>query len=104
MCGFAFPYLSKEEAIQFIEDSAKILNDEGVLYISTMEDDYSKSTFKKGSTGDEIFMHYHEADYLLATLEKSGFKTIDLRRQEYPENDGSISIDLIIICRKQIQP
>lgn len=99
MCGFAFPYLSKEEAIMFIEDSSKILNSRGVLYLSTMEDDYSKSTFKKGSTGDEIFMHYHEAGYLLNALEENGFQLLDLRRQEYPEKDGSVSIDLIILAR-----
>lgn len=98
MCGFAFPYLSKEEANAFIQDSSKILNTNGILYLSTMEDDYNKSTFKKGSTGDEIFMHYHEADYLIKSLEESGFKLIDLHRQEYKEHDGSVSIDLIILA------
>jgi len=43
MCGFCLPYLTKEEAIQLMEDAAKILNANGVIYISTMEDDYSKS-------------------------------------------------------------
>ena len=101
MCGFCLPYLSKEEAIQLIVDAAKLLNTGGVFYLSTMEDDYSKSRFKKGSSGEEIFMHYHEAGYLTNTLEENNFKTLNWRRQDYPEADGSNTIDLIIISQKQ---
>ena len=56
MCGFCLPYLSKEESIKLIADSSKILKPQGIFYLSTMEDDYNKSGFKKGSGGDEIFM------------------------------------------------
>lgn len=100
MCGFCLPYLSKEEAIQLIADAAKILTIDGVIYISTMEDDYSKSEFKKGSSGDEIFMHFHEGDYLREALYASGFKNIDIKRQNYPTTDDSKVIDLIIIAQK----
>lgn len=100
VCGFGLPYLSKEEAIQLIKDAADGLNLEGVLYLSTMEDDYSKSGFKKGSTGDEIFMHYHQADYLSEALIESGFKIIALERKNFSEQDGSNTIDLILIAKK----
>ncbi len=100
MCGFCLPYLSKEEAIQLIADTAKVLTTDGVIYISTMEDAYSKSEFKKGSSGDELFMHFHEGDYIREALYSSGFKTIDLKRQNYPTTDGSKVIDLIIIAQK----
>jgi 2-polyprenyl-3-methyl-5-hydroxy-6-metoxy-1,4-benzoquinol methylase len=100
MCGFCLPYLSKEETVKLIKDALGLLLPNGILYISTMEDDYSKSGFKKGSTGDEIYMHYHEADYLVAALQENGFKIIDLTRQDYPEKDGSKTIDLIIIAQK----
>ena len=100
MCGFCLPYLNKEEAIQLIENAAKVLTDNGVIYISTMEDDYSKSDFKKGSSGDEIFMHYHQGDYLTEALKTNGFTTINVIRQNYPTTDGSKVIDLIIIAQK----
>jgi 2-polyprenyl-3-methyl-5-hydroxy-6-metoxy-1,4-benzoquinol methylase len=100
MCGFCLPYLSKEEAIKLIGDAAKLLYEEGVLYISTMEDDYNKSGLKKGSKGDEIFIHYHQADYLTETLEKTGFRIIELKRQDFPEQDGSKTTDLILIAKK----
>jgi 2-polyprenyl-3-methyl-5-hydroxy-6-metoxy-1,4-benzoquinol methylase len=98
MVGFCLPYLSKEEALQLIQDAANILHPNAVIYLSTMEDDYSKSAFKKGSAGDEIFMHYHQADYLSAALTKNGFVINELIRQAYPEKDGSQTTDLILIA------
>ena len=99
MCGFGLPYLSKEEAIQFIKDSNQQLNDNGVLYISTMEDDNTKSGFKTGSTGYTIYQNFHQADYLSATLEENGFNIIHLDRMEYIHNEEKTT-DLIIIATK----
>ena len=99
MCGFGLPYLSKEEAIQFIADSTKILNSDGVFYISTMEDDNSKSKFQKGSSGDEIFINYHQADYLTKALQTNGFQIINLQRKKYLHNEQDTT-DLIIIATK----
>jgi predicted TPR repeat methyltransferase len=99
MCGFALPYLSKEEAVKLIADAAETLNKNGIIYISTMEDDYTKSGFKKGSGGDEIFMHYHEAEYLQKALEENGFELIELRRQDFhSENEAMNAVDLILIA------
>ncbi len=100
MCGFCLPYLSKEESLKLISDASKLLKADGVMYLSTMEDDYSKSGFKKGSSGDEIFMHYHQADYLTSALKENDFKIIDLQRKDYPEQDGTTTKDLVIISRK----
>lgn len=100
MCGFCLPYLSKEEAIKLISDASNLLKPEGVLYISTMEDDYGESGPKKGSTGDEIFMYYHQADYLIASLKENSFKNIELKRQDYTEKDGAKKTDLILIAEK----
>lgn len=100
MCGFLLPYLSKEEAIQLISDANTILNEDGVIYISTMEGDYSTSGFRKGSTGDEIYMHYHQADYLIEALKSNGFEIISESRKVYPANDGSDTVDLILIASK----
>ena len=101
MCGFALPYLSKEEAIQLIRDASGILNPSGVLYISTMEDDYSKSGFRTGSQGDQIFMNFHQADYLIQALDDSGFALIDLQRVDIPEQEGSAKMDMLLIAVKK---
>ena len=99
LCGFGLPYLSKEEAIQFIKDSSQRLNKNGVLYFSTMEDDNSKSGFKTGSTGDQMFQNFHQADYLTKALEENGFIINHLERKEYIHNNEK-TIDLIIIATK----
>jgi 2-polyprenyl-3-methyl-5-hydroxy-6-metoxy-1,4-benzoquinol methylase len=101
MCGFCLPYLSKEEAVKLIGDSSVLLKPKGLLYLSTMEDEYSKSDFKKGSGGDEIFMHYHEAGYLTDALKAKQFKILKLKRQDYPMQDGTKVIDLILIAEKE---
>src|SRR5690606_20382295 len=100
LCGFGLPYLSKEDAISLISDSAKSLNHGGVFYLSTMEDDYAKSGPKKSSDGkDEIFMFFHQADYLSEALLAEGFHIKMLKRQEYPQANGSKTTDLIIIAQ-----
>ncbi|MES2838069.1 MAG: class I SAM-dependent methyltransferase [Bacteroidota bacterium] len=101
LCGFAFPYFSKEETIQFIKDAASVLNPNGVLYISTMEDNYNKSGFRKGSQGDEMFMHFHQADYLTEALIQNGFTLIETQRVESVSTDNSKTIDLILIAVKK---
>ena len=100
MCGFCLPYLSKEEAITLIENAYSLLHDDGILYISTMEDDYEKSGYRKGSTGDEIYMHFYKGDFLIQELTDCNFKIIDLKRIQYPEQNNSITTDLIIIAKK----
>jgi ubiquinone/menaquinone biosynthesis C-methylase UbiE len=97
--AFGLPYLNKEEALKFISDSAKLLNKDGVLYLSTMEDDHSRSEYKKGSTGDEIFMNFHEGTYLIKALEDSGFKILRLKRQDFKNSDGTMTVDLIIVAQ-----
>jgi len=98
MCGFCLPYLSKEESIKLIKDSSKILAPNGVLYISTMEDDYSKSGEQTSSSGDKIYMYYHEAGYLTEALVSNGFKITGLQRIQYPGKDGATITDLVIVA------
>lgn len=102
MCGFCLPYLSKEESLTLVSDASKIIKPGGVLYISTMEDEYSKSGFKKGSAGDEIFMHYHESGYLTKALEENRFEILKTERKESPGPGGTITTDLILIAQKTI--
>ena len=100
MCGFCLPYLSKEESIELIKNASKVLTINGLFYLSTMEDDYRQSGFKTSSSGDMMFIHYHQADYLTPALHAHGFKIIDLRRQVYPIQEEVQAIDLIIIAEK----
>ena len=99
ICGFGFPYLSKEEAVQFITDAATILNDTGVLYLSTMEDDYNNSGIQTASSGDKVFMYYHEAGYLTEALKANKLQLIETYRKHY-EYNGKPTTDLVLIATK----
>jgi ubiquinone/menaquinone biosynthesis C-methylase UbiE len=101
VCGFGLPYLSRVECLQLIADSARILNPGGVLYLSTMEDDYSKSGYQGSSSGgsQQLYLFYHEADFLTQVLDANGFKILELVRKDFQQADGKISIDLVILAR-----
>jgi ubiquinone/menaquinone biosynthesis C-methylase UbiE len=98
MCGFCLPYLSKEGAVKLIGDASKILESKGLIYISTMEDDYHKSGIRRGSYGDEIYIHFHQADYLADALIENNFKLIEIQRKDFLNPDGTTTIDLILIA------
>lgn len=100
MCGFCLPYLSKEEVIKLIADAARLLTDDGIIYISTMEDEESRSGLTKTSAGNEIYIYYHQADYLTRALSQHHFNIIALDRKVYPAPDGSTVTDLEIIAGK----
>lgn len=100
LCGFCLPYLSKEETNVFISDAANLITSDGLLYISTMEDDYEKSGFKKGSAGDEIFMHFHQGETLKQELIEKGFRILSEQRKIYSTGNGAQTTDLILIAQK----
>jgi len=100
MCGFCLPYLSKEESIKLINDATLQLKSDGVIYISTMEDDYNNSGIQTNSYGDQIYMYFHQSDYLTQALQANGFKIIDLTRQDYPTQAETKTTDLLILARK----
>lgn len=102
MCGFCMPYLSKEECSMLIKDAADLLKKEGVIYFSTMEDEYEKSGFETTSFGgeNEVFIYYHQEKYLREQLIANGFDIVDFQRKLCPEPDGSFLTDMIFIAKK----
>lgn len=101
VCAFGLPYLSRSEAEQLIVDSAKILHENGVLYLSTMEGNYADSGFQKGSKGDEIYIYYHEAAYLIACLLENGFEVILKQNQDFEYSNELKFNDLLLVAKKK---
>ncbi len=99
-CGFCLPYLSKPEAAALIADAAAVLHVGGVLYLSTMEDDYTKSGPTRSSDGrHELFLYFHEATYLTACLAASGFDVFHTCRTPLAGQSGTTATDLILLAR-----
>lgn len=77
--------------------AVKLLKPGGVIYLSTMEDDHLKSGFKKGSSGDEMYLYYHEGSYLEEALKKNQFKVLSVIRQPFISAQEEAT-DLILIA------
>jgi 2-polyprenyl-3-methyl-5-hydroxy-6-metoxy-1,4-benzoquinol methylase len=100
--GFCLPYLSKPETVKFISQATALLNPNGVLYISTMEDDYDKSGLVGSSSGGEDVtnIYYYKAEFLTQLLIKNGFNIIDIQKQTHPHYKDNSTRDIIIIAQK----
>lgn len=98
--AFCLPYTSKNETLKMIADAARKTNPNGLIYISTIEDNYTQSRLMTGSTGDQIFIHFHESGYLVEALEHAGFAIKHLERIRYQSGENDIT-DLIIVAQKQ---
>lgn len=97
VCGFGLPYLSREEAVRLIQDASARLKRNGLLYLSTMEDDYEKSGPQRSSGGDEVYLYYHEAAYLTEAIGENNMTIILLDRKDFPSETKTT--DLIIIAQ-----
>ncbi len=101
VAAFCLPYLSKEETNKLITDVNHLLNEGGVFYLSTMEDDYTKSGYETSSKGDQIFMHYYEARYLINEMEKNNISIVETSRISSVMTNGKAVTDLVIIAQKK---
>lgn len=105
MCGFCLPYLSKADVNNFIMDSYKLLNDNGVLYISTMEGEYENSKSIGSSSGgkETIYTYYYKEEYLKRVLHENGYTLLEAtRKQQSVENNKTKAIDIVFIAKKII--
>lgn len=101
MCAFGLPYITKEDAIILIKDSCKLLEQNGILYISTMEGNYEDSEYVKSKAYNEsTYVYYHEASYLKEALENNNIKVLHENRKPYQSAKGKEFVDLFLIATK----
>jgi len=98
MVGFCLPYLSREEIGVLFKDCAQVLNPGGCIYISTMEDDYSRSRLHTTPGGESLFIYYHEENSLAQAFSEAGFEVQYTRRKFQKQESGEINTDLLMIA------
>ncbi|MCB0706433.1 MAG: class I SAM-dependent methyltransferase [Saprospiraceae bacterium] len=103
ICGFCLPYLSKEDVIKLIADCFNLLNKQGILYLSAIEDDYAKSGYETGSTGDQTYVYYHSGKDLQNQLKAHHFEATREFRKTYQKRDGADQTHLIVLARKTLK-
>ncbi len=96
MCGFCTPYLSKADVEELISNARTILNKGGVLHLSSMEDHDSRSGFQTSSTGDQVYIHYHQFEHFKLHLEINDFKILKVKRKKFPNESGEPTTDMFI--------
>jgi len=99
VAGFCFPYLSREEVVQFIISAQAIVRTGGVFYISTMEGDYGNSGWQSNNNADRVYIYYHQAKYLLEQLKSVEFEIMNVERKLFALDDESKAVDLFIYAR-----
>lgn len=105
ICGFCTPYLSSAETEQLIADAMQLLVPGGLLYLSTMEGPPERSGMQTSSTGDQLYIYYHEATVLIGAITRHGGELLYERRQPSPATSAPTpDTDLIIITRKGSSP
>lgn len=101
ICGFCLPYLSETDGAKFITDCNSLLTPKGVLYISFVEGEKSKSGFQVGSSGDRIYFHYYQLEKINQLLDENGFHSTNLFKIDYEKSDGKNEFHTILITQKK---
>lgn len=98
--GFCLPYLSSEECLQLIVDASRLLNKNGILYLSFVEGDPTQSGFKTSSTGDRTYFYYHELTGLSKNIIDAGFETPQVLHVNYGDANSKQEVHTILIAKK----
>lgn len=99
--GFCIPYLSAEEVEKFIADCRKMLSEKGLLYISFVPGDESKSEWQTGSSGDRVYFNFHAEQRIIELFRRNKFQLLKRFVIPYKKVDGQIEEHLVLIASKQ---
>jgi 2-polyprenyl-3-methyl-5-hydroxy-6-metoxy-1,4-benzoquinol methylase len=101
VCGFCLPYLSHSDSQKLISDCNFLLNENGLLYLSFVEDELEKSGFQTGSSGDKVYFYFHNLDDLKTTLTENKFADFTIFKINYNRTETETEIHNIIIAKKK---
>ncbi|QIJ04360.1 class I SAM-dependent methyltransferase [Shewanella chilikensis] len=96
---FVTPYLERQDVIALLQDCRALLNDGGLLYLASMEDDYQESGYQSSSAGDRVFIHYYPEVFFVSELAAAGFELIDSLRKPYLEQGEVNATDLFLYAK-----
>src|SRR5262249_12971561 len=71
--AFGLPCLSRDEGAAFIRAADQALQPEGVVYLSMMLGNSEESGLERCSSGDPVYVTYHDEEEVIGSLERFGF-------------------------------
>ncbi len=103
ICGFCIPYLNEIDCQNLFNDCSKLLNQEGLVYLSFVHGEPNQSGFQTNSAGDRMYFHFHLRENVESWMIASGFETVKSFKVKYPKANDQIDIHDILIIRKEKQ-
>ena len=100
IASFCIVHLSDSEVVDFIEKLEKLLVDNGCLYLSYMNGDKSgleTTSFSK----EKLFFNYYHDEFIIGLLEKNGISVLETVKENYVEQDGSVTVDTFIYAKRK---
>lgn len=102
VCGFVLPYLTSAEVLALFNDMHRLIKDNGIIYLSTMTGSLTDSGVQISSSGQEMYIHYHEEPQLIEALITTGFELISHSKQAItnPSLERQV-VDSLFIAKKR---
>jgi cyclopropane fatty-acyl-phospholipid synthase-like methyltransferase len=100
VASFCLPFLTHEEASDFIETLAQLSCVGAPLYLATMQGE--GQGLEKTSFGGQrdFFFNYYARTFIDALLDAKGFEVLAYREQLYPQEQAPDLVDMIYLCRR----
>ncbi|MCP3926899.1 MAG: class I SAM-dependent methyltransferase [Desulfobacterales bacterium] len=99
IASFCIVHLTDEETEKLIKSISKILKKNGTLYLSFMEGEKSGLETTSFSDG-EIYFNYYDPGKVRKLLSDNLILTVEITKEDYEEEDGSLTKDIFISARK----
>ena len=102
VCGFCLPYLSHSDGDKLIHATTNLLNDNGLLYISFVEDAPEKSGFQTSSSGDRSYFYFYNIDQLKKQLLHNSFGDLKVFNVKYKRSESIKETHTIVTAKKRV--
>jgi trans-aconitate methyltransferase len=99
IAGFCIPYLSPLDCEKLISDAANLLNPNGLLYLSFVENHPDQSGFQTGSSGDRAYFYFHNLNTLENICKTKHFETIQLFKIPYTKSNQTNEVHTVLIAQ-----
>lgn len=100
VAGFILPFFTKPEAEVLLKNCSRLLKSKGTFYLSFVEGDHADSHSKMGSTGDQLFFHYFELEFINELLSKNGMELLKSYVVEFHRSESKVEEHTVLIAKK----
>jgi len=97
--GFCLPYLSEEDCSKLFNDCRRLLNKNGIIYLSFVEGEREQSGYQTASSGDRVYFYHHRLENINAELQKNDFEILKVWNKAYHRTDVEKEKHTILIAQ-----